>query len=72
MTIYSSGFALSLGWLGVTGALGCIWTSDRRYRTNWFVLYRNIKKNWNDLKGLRNRKRIWEFQTQLLELINMK
>ncbi|KAL2787519.1 hypothetical protein BJX66DRAFT_310765, partial [Aspergillus keveii] len=48
-----------------------IYPKPLRYRTNWFVLYRNIKKNWNDLKGLRSRKRIWEFQTRLLELINM-
>lgn len=30
--------------------------------TNWFSLYRNIKQHWPELKGLRNRKRIWEYQ----------
>jgi hypothetical protein len=30
-----------------------------RNRTNWYVLYREIVKNWGELKGLRNRERIW-------------
>jgi hypothetical protein len=49
------------------------WTYPKppRYRTNWFMLYRDIKNNWSNLKGLRNRKRIWEFQTQLLDLMNL-
>lgn len=29
-------------------------------KTNWFQLYRDIAVNWKDLKGLRNRARIWE------------
>jgi hypothetical protein len=28
-------------------------------KTNWFQLYANITKYWDDLKGLQNRKRIW-------------
>ncbi|KAJ4300680.1 hypothetical protein N0V90_002768 [Kalmusia sp. IMI 367209] len=27
--------------------------------TNWYKLYAEITKNWADLKGLKNRKRIW-------------
>ncbi|RDW64349.1 uncharacterized protein DSM5745_09760 [Aspergillus mulundensis] len=48
------------------------WTYPKpsRYKTNWFTLYCDIKKNWHELKGLRNRKRIWGFQTQLLDLMN--
>jgi hypothetical protein len=28
MKVYSSGFALSLEWVGVTGTLSCIWLSN--------------------------------------------
>ncbi|KAF2666297.1 hypothetical protein BT63DRAFT_55500 [Microthyrium microscopicum] len=28
-------------------------------RTNWYEVYTLIKRNWDDLKGLRNRERIW-------------
>jgi hypothetical protein len=28
-------------------------------RTNWYQLYRDIMRNWKDLKGLQNRRRIW-------------
>jgi hypothetical protein len=27
--------------------------------TNWYKLYTDITRNWKDLKGLQNRKRIW-------------
>jgi hypothetical protein len=27
--------------------------------TNWYQLYRGIVVNWKNLKGLRNRERIW-------------
>jgi hypothetical protein len=29
-------------------------------RTNWYEVYSLITKHWGDLKGLKNRKRIWE------------
>jgi hypothetical protein len=28
-------------------------------KTNWYRLYADIIKHWDDLKGLQNRKRIW-------------
>ncbi|OJJ08574.1 hypothetical protein ASPVEDRAFT_156199 [Aspergillus versicolor CBS 583.65] len=34
--------------------------------TNWYAVYRDIKMNWLELRSLRNRKRIWEFQKELL------
>ncbi|KAL4901084.1 hypothetical protein BDW74DRAFT_182183 [Aspergillus multicolor] len=49
------------------------WTYPKppRYRTNWFLLYNGIKREWNELKGLRNRKRIWEFQTRLFDPLDL-
>ena len=35
--------------------------------TNWFVLYRDIKRNWNGINGLRNRRRIWGIQEEMVE-----
>lgn len=35
--------------------------------TNWFVLYRDIKRNWNKMNGLRNRRRIWGLQEKMVE-----
>lgn len=29
-------------------------------KTNWYKLYCGITRNWKELKGLRNRERIWE------------
>lgn len=29
-------------------------------QTNWYKLYTEITRNWKDLKGLQNRKRIWK------------
>lgn len=29
-------------------------------RTNWYMVYTQITRHWNDLKGLRNRERIWQ------------
>ncbi|KAJ4333859.1 hypothetical protein N0V95_009325 [Ascochyta clinopodiicola] len=29
-------------------------------KTNWYKVYTDITTNWNDLKGLQNRKRIWK------------
>lgn len=29
------------------------------HQTNWYMLYLEIKRNWNELLGLRNRERIW-------------
>lgn len=38
-----------------------------RNGTNWYAVYRDIKMNWLELRSLRNRKRIWEFQKELLQ-----
>lgn len=35
--------------------------------TNWFVLYRDIKRSWNKMNGLRNRRRIWRLQKKMVE-----
>lgn len=35
--------------------------------SNWFVLYRDIKRNWNKMNGLRNRRRIWRIQEKMVE-----
>jgi hypothetical protein len=37
--------------------------------TNWYKLYRDITVNWSDLKGLQNRKRIWNDVMQLIDAI---
>ncbi|PLB36536.1 F-box protein [Aspergillus candidus] len=31
-----------------------------RNATNWYRLYTDVRRNWGQLKGLQNRKRIWE------------
>ncbi|KAB8229395.1 uncharacterized protein BDW43DRAFT_303142 [Aspergillus alliaceus] len=31
-----------------------------RAKTNWYEVYTEIKRNWGELKGLKNRMRIWE------------
>lgn len=38
-----------------------------RERTNWYKLYSDITANWDKLKGLRNRKRIWNDIVQILD-----
>ncbi|KAF7590767.1 hypothetical protein BBP40_002383 [Aspergillus hancockii] len=40
-----------------------------RGKTNWYELYTEIKRNWSDLKGLRNRKRIWEDVEEIITRI---
>ncbi|CAG9998647.1 unnamed protein product, partial [Clonostachys byssicola] len=35
-------------------------------KTNWYKLYLEIVKNWKDLKGLQNRKRIWKDITEII------
>ncbi|CAG9945059.1 unnamed protein product, partial [Clonostachys rosea f. rosea IK726] len=35
-------------------------------KTNWYKLYIEIVKNWKDLKGLQNRKRIWKDITDII------
>ncbi|PLB46609.1 hypothetical protein P170DRAFT_466063 [Aspergillus steynii IBT 23096] len=35
--------------------------------TNWYIIYRDIKKHWTDLKGLRSRKRIWTWQGGIID-----
>lgn len=40
-----------------------------RESTNWQAVYTEIKKNWSKLKGLQNRKRIWEDVEEILKRI---
>ncbi|KAK2761333.1 hypothetical protein FQN54_001855 [Arachnomyces sp. PD_36] len=40
-----------------------------RYKTNWYKLYRDITLNWDKLKGLQNRKRIWGDIMQLMDVM---
>jgi hypothetical protein len=35
--------------------------------THWYRLYRDITANWNQLKGLQNRARIWDTVTQIID-----
>jgi hypothetical protein len=37
--------------------------------TNWHGVYTQIKKNWISLKGLRNRRRIWEDVEEIIKRI---
>ncbi|KAL2816566.1 hypothetical protein BJX63DRAFT_420009 [Aspergillus granulosus] len=37
--------------------------------TNWYQVYIQIKSNWNRLKGLRNRQRIWEDVEEVIRRI---
>lgn len=38
-------------------------------QTNWHRVYVRIKNNWSSLKGLRNRRRIWEDVEDIIEAI---
>jgi hypothetical protein len=38
-------------------------------KTNWFQLYADVKKYWDDLKGLRNRKRIWDDCERMIDFL---
>ena len=38
-------------------------------RMNWYKLYCGIVRRWDELKGLRNRKRIWEDMEEVVRLI---
>ncbi|RMZ44820.1 hypothetical protein CA14_011003 [Aspergillus flavus] len=40
-------------------------------RTNWYMLYLDIKRNWKELRGLRNRERIWNYQEKMLVSLKM-
>ncbi|KAE8336174.1 hypothetical protein BDV24DRAFT_155397 [Aspergillus arachidicola] len=40
-------------------------------RTNWFLLYRDVKRHWNELRGLWNRRRIWNYQEGLIASLRM-
>ncbi|GAB1201321.1 hypothetical protein APSETT444_010712 [Aspergillus pseudonomiae] len=40
-------------------------------RTNWFLLYRDIKRHWTELKGLRNRRRIWNYQEGMIASLRL-
>ena len=40
-----------------------------RERTDWYMLYSEIVKRWRDLKGLRNRERLWgELEKLMLDM----
>jgi hypothetical protein len=41
-------------------------------KTNWFQLYADITRHWNDLKGLQNRKRIWEECEEIIDFLMWK
>lgn len=34
--------------------------------TNWYMLYTDIKRHWGEIKGLRNRKRIWNHLEKMM------
>lgn len=38
--------------------------------TDWFMLYKMVKGCWQDLKGLRNRKRIWKDVEEVINRID--
>ena len=38
-----------------------------RQRTDWHWLYREIKREWKNIKGLQNRERIWYAQAYIVE-----
>ncbi|KAL3457686.1 hypothetical protein BJX64DRAFT_292923 [Aspergillus heterothallicus] len=38
-------------------------------KTNWYQLYRELVLNWEKLKGMRNRARIWEAVLQIVDAI---
>jgi len=38
-------------------------------RTNWYQVYSEITRNWGDLKGLRNRRRIWKDVEEVISRI---
>jgi hypothetical protein len=40
-----------------------------RRQTDWYQLYCAIKKNWNSLKGLQNRERIWGDINNIVDLM---
>lgn len=40
-----------------------------RETTNWYQLYRDIQVNWDQLKGLQNRKRVWWHVQTIVESI---
>lgn len=45
---------------GQAAALEEIVTGLPPFNTNWYKLYLEITKNWKELKGLQNRRRIWK------------
>ncbi|KAE8356231.1 hypothetical protein BDV28DRAFT_127619 [Aspergillus coremiiformis] len=40
-----------------------------RGRTNWYEVYSGIIRNWNELKGLQNRRRIWDDVEEIITRI---
>jgi hypothetical protein len=40
-----------------------------RGKTNWYELYSGITRNWSQLKGLQNRRRIWEDLEEIIKRI---
>ena len=41
-----------------------------RDATNWYQLYTDVRRNWGQLKGLQNRKRIWEDVEEIIARIH--
>ncbi|KAJ5807810.1 hypothetical protein N7474_009079, partial [Penicillium riverlandense] len=42
-----------------------------RAKTNWYEVYSGITRNWDQLKGLQNRKRIWKDVDEIIRRIQM-
>ena len=40
-----------------------------RAKTNWYKLFCDIRSNWSQLKGLRNRERIWKNVNEVVDAI---
>lgn len=38
-------------------------------KTDWFLLYKNVKWSWGKTKGLNNRKRIWKDVNEIVNRI---
>lgn len=41
------------------GTVSAVSVKLPRHKTNWYRLYSDIKRHWDELKGLQNRRRIW-------------
>ncbi|KAF2497518.1 hypothetical protein BU16DRAFT_316138 [Lophium mytilinum] len=45
-----------------------VWTIPAE-RINWYQLYSEITRNWRSLKGLQNRRRIWNYEGDIIDWI---